>query len=113
MPKLTTDIKNNKHLAKYLWEFSGGAYHPYEFFDMLDILSEAVYSAVENGYSVRLTGLGRFMPEDVPERMIHSGLTGKIKLTKMLSHRKMKFLTAISTNRKLKASSIERIYQSD
>ena len=51
--------------------------------------------------------------EDVPERMIHSGLTGKIKLTKMLAHRKLKFLPAVNINRKLKASSIERIYQSD
>jgi nucleoid DNA-binding protein len=111
MPKLTTDIKNNKHLAKYLWEFSGGAYHPYEFFDMLDILSEAVYSAVDNGYSVRITGLGRFMPEDVPERVIKSGLSGKIKLAIMKAHRKMKFITAVKTNRKLKADSIERNYK--
>ena len=76
MPKLTTDIKNNKHLAKYLWEFSGGAYHPYEFFDMLDILSEAIkhffmhYKDLEPGKFVEAAdwgGIEQPAPSPQPE----------------------------------------------
>ncbi len=102
-----SDIRNNVELAHYLHKFSGGAYHTYEFKDMLDILSDAIPTAVKNGHSVRISKIGRFYRIIKEERKVKSGLSGKIKLATMPKHAQIKFTLSVDLKRSFKAESID------
>ena len=107
--ELDQDIRTKKDLASFLSEISEGAYFPYEFEDMIDILIDGMEQALIQGRAFRLGTTVTLTPEMQEGKWTSLGTTKEPWYVPQ--HNKIKVKLSPSFRKFLRKSSVE-YYQS-